>query len=117
MGVAQHCPRMRALYLERAGRIADEAVIALATYCSGLEILDLGWCDITDASLDALSERCAGLTCLNLGYCDALTNEGVRVVTAGCQSLTSLDIGGCSKLTDEALEAVAQVTAALPPAL
>jgi hypothetical protein len=110
--LAEHCPQMRALYLERAGRIADAAVIALARNCPQLQTLDLGWCDISDDALAALSEHCAELCCLNLGYCDAVTDEGVRTLARGCRKLSSLDIGGCSHLSDTSLEAVAEVRAA-----
>lgn len=109
LAIAEHCPLMRALFLERAGRIADNAIVALAQNCPRLHTLDLGWCGITDASLDALSAHCDELSCLNLGYCDSVTDAGVRALAAGCRQLTSLDIGGCLKLSDASLDAVAQV--------
>ena len=53
--VAAHCPSLTALYLERAGRIYDDCVVALSKGCPRLRILDLGWCEVGDPALYALA--------------------------------------------------------------
>ena len=63
-------PSLTAIYLERAGRITDESVARLAAGCTGLALLDLGWCEIGDLALEALAAHCAGLHTLNLAYCE-----------------------------------------------
>eukprot|EP00326_Haptolina_ericina_P041811 CAMPEP_0181240300 /NCGR_PEP_ID=MMETSP1096-20121128/40444_1 /TAXON_ID=156174 ORGANISM="Chrysochromulina ericina, Strain CCMP281" /NCGR_SAMPLE_ID=MMETSP1096 /ASSEMBLY_ACC=CAM_ASM_000453 /LENGTH=221 /DNA_ID=CAMNT_0023336155 /DNA_START=63 /DNA_END=728 /DNA_ORIENTATION=- len=50
MAVAANCPHLTALYLERAGRISDECITALAAGCPKLCTLDLGWCEFSPAT-------------------------------------------------------------------
>ena len=88
--LASCCPSLTALYLERAGRVQDECVAALALGCPHLEVLDLGWCEIGDAALAALAHHCPDLRVLNLAYCDAITDAGVAQLCRGCAHLRSL---------------------------
>jgi hypothetical protein len=54
--LAANCPSLTALYLERAGRVHNESVRALAAGCRSLRVLDLGWCDVGDEALEALAQ-------------------------------------------------------------
>ena len=105
--VARHCPKLTAFYLERAGRVTDASVKALAEGCKDLAVLDLGWCEVGDVALIALSSSCPLLHTVSLAYCEAVTDDGLDALCRGCIHLASLDIGGCSRLTRLALHSIA----------
>lgn len=78
LAIADNCPHLTALYLERAGRISDECVHALAAGCSSLRTLDLGWCEVGDSALEALSRGCPLLQECSMSVLKEREVKGVR---------------------------------------
>jgi hypothetical protein len=58
--------------------ITDDAVLALAKHCAGIQTIDLGFCSsITDAAVLALAGHCAGIQTIYLGSCSSITDAAV----------------------------------------
>ena len=66
IALGQCSPQLRSLTCNGWARITDAAVIALASGCPLLEIVQLSHASITDASADALAEGCPNLKMLDL---------------------------------------------------
>ena len=103
------------------GAYTDDGVVALASGCHKLRVLDLHMCTkLTDRSLKALAEHCNKLETLDLsGVCiefqrwgdgpqtPLYTDDGITSLAMACQGLRSLNLHVCNRLTDRALEALA----------
>ena len=87
----------------------DDACVAAVVSKSTLA-LNLGGCDkITDEAVVAVASRCPQLTMLDLYGCDQITDAAVVAVASRCPLLTTLDLGYCRNITDEAVVTVASI--------
>ena len=75
------------------------SVISISTYCTGLQSLNLYYCDqLSDASIISISTHCAGLKELNLWGCRNITDAGIislQIQASYQYLLQSLNLQGC----------------------
>ena len=69
-------------------------------------MLDLGWCEVSDAALASLASRCASLHTLSLAYCEQITDTGIALLCRACTEIANLDVGGCTRLSGAALNSI-----------
>lgn len=47
----------------------------------------------------ALAQNCSGLQYLNVGWCEQITDVGVTALALGCRDLRFVDFCGCLQIT------------------
>jgi hypothetical protein len=100
-------PNLEALVSPHS-RAGDEGLIALATGCPDLLVLDLFYCSrIGYLGLHAVSQRCCSLQVLGLASCEGVDDDGIGVILYRCHKLQTLRVGCCRKLTDASAQAIA----------
>ena len=104
IAIAQNCPELTNIDLDRCSNVTDDAVIAIAQNCVGLSDIHLVWCwYITNNAVIAIAENCAGLTKINLNGCYYITDAAVIALAENCAGLTSVNLEGCEDITDAAI--------------
>jgi len=94
--------------LDFCHQISDASIISIATYCTGVQSLDLGWCtQITDACIISISIHCSGLQSLNLGDCHQITDASIISISKNCTGLQRLFVS-FTAITDASLIAIAK---------
>ena len=87
IAIAQNCPELTNIDLDRCSNVTDDAVIAIAQNCVGLADIHLVWCwNITNDAVIAIAENCAGLTKINLDGCYYITDAAI-IALANCDYL------------------------------
>jgi hypothetical protein len=100
-------PNLEALVSPHS-RAGDEGLVALATGCPDLLVLDLFNCSsIGYLGLHAVSQRCSSLQVLGLASCEGVDDDGIGVILYSCHKLQTLRVGCCRKLTDASAQAIA----------
>ena len=97
MLLAQNC-KLTSIWLS-ATNISTTAVRSIAKHCSGLEVFDIAHNNILDEGVVALASNCGHLTLLNVNGCNNLTDGAIIQVARNCSRLESISIA-CSQLTD-----------------
>lgn len=72
--------------------ISDAAIIAIAPYCTSLELLDISSYILTDLALYALAPHCSSLHVLVMSEMEHVTDAGISALIQGCPLLIELDI-------------------------
>lgn len=55
---------------------------------------------LTDSyAWQALAQNCSGLQYLNVGWCEQITDVGVTALALGCRDLRFIDFCGCLQIT------------------
>lgn len=52
-----------------------------------------------DCVWQALAQNCSGLQYLNVGWCEQITDVGVTALALGCRDLRFVDFCGCLQIT------------------
>lgn len=106
--------QIRELHLSHA-HLDDTAVLAVASHCSNLELLDLSCAVLrvhnrrllSDPSITSLARHCPQLRKLDLfSACDSITDDSVLELTNHCRRLEHLSLGHAGKLTDVTARAI-----------
>lgn len=101
-------PRLIQLNLSYCDGIDDEAIIAITSACTNLNLLRLDRCDgCTNLSIDAIGRYCPRLLVLSLGSWTDLSDESVERLAAGCTELQCLQLRGSVALTSVGVCAIA----------
>eukprot|EP00249_Psilotum_nudum_P017776 c26483_g2_i2 orf=492-1799(+) len=107
--LAETCNNLTHLYLcgcDNAG--SDQALLALAKNCSGLQSLNLGWCErITDAGVTGLALWCPDLRAVDMCGCLLITDRSVIALADKCHHLRNLGLYSCRNITDNAMYSLA----------
>jgi hypothetical protein len=104
------CPAKVRIF--KAPRSITDAGLQWLTALTGLQFLDLAWCNnITDAGLRCLAPL-ASLQHLDLRECSNITDAGLQCL-APLTSLQHLDLRGCNNITDAGLQALREVSPGL----
>lgn len=75
--------------------LTDEAVVALASYCSSIEVLNLsGCCKITDKSIANVADL-PHLRNLDVSNCLSLSSLAFKYVASKCVHLAYLNVASC----------------------
>ena len=91
IAIAQNCPELTNIDLDRCSNVTDDAVIAIAQNCVGLADIHLVWCwNITNDAVIAIAENCAGLTKINLHGCYYITDTAVIALAERCEYLENI---------------------------
>jgi hypothetical protein len=73
--------------------VTDESIISIATHCTGLLLLNIGFCLLlTDASLLSIANHCPRLQELDVSGCEHLTDVSLISISTNCTSLEILRI-------------------------
>jgi hypothetical protein len=100
-------PNLEALVSPHS-RAGDEGLIALATGCPDLLVLDLFNCSsIGYLGLHTVSQRSCSLQVLGLASCEGVDDDGIGVILYSCHKLQTLQVSCCRKLTDASAQAIA----------
>ena len=100
---AQHCPNLREISL-REGQLSDSALQAVALAMRGrLRKLDLhATRGFGDVGLKALAAFCTGLEVLKVGECD-VSDEGLEKVAIFCRHLRLVEVSDTPSITSFSL--------------
>lgn len=99
----QLCTNLRFLSLQyNKAVLLDQGIIALASHCKNLEVLDLEFASITDKSVEAIGNHLHLLQVLNLAGTE-LTGQFLHLIAENCPDLIKLSLRGNFKITDENL--------------
>jgi hypothetical protein len=93
--IATSCPRLSALLTSGGGpsALTDEAVIALALGCPGLQSPNgLSGPQLTDASVLAFAEHCPDLRTLYLEHSSLVTEEALTTLVRNCRKMERLSV-------------------------
>lgn len=89
-----------AVALFRSAEITDSGILAIASGCPGLEMINMSYCvGITDRSLLSLS-KCSRLSTFESRGCPCITSLGLAAIAVGCKQLIKLDIKKCQNIDD-----------------
>jgi hypothetical protein len=83
--------------------ITDDGIVAIATHCFELEILELSTANITDVSLIAISFNLFNIKKLLLGGCAKITDNGVILIAKNCLKLKEIKLMLITNITDLSL--------------
>ena len=108
--VAQRCPQLTFIRLNKWCDITNTGVTALAQHCPQLNTAYLSGLNITDASVMALARHCRKLKYLWLSECMRITDAAVIAIAQNCPELIRLDLFQCRNITDESVIALARCT-------
>ncbi|CAN4077016.1 unnamed protein product [Withania somnifera] len=98
--VGMFCSKLKELDLYRSPGISDLGILAIARGCSGLEMINIAYCNqITDGSFISIS-KCSKLITLESRGCPLVTSLGLAAVAVGCKQLSTLDIKKCHNIDD-----------------
>ncbi|EEF35723.1 F-box/LRR-repeat protein 3 [Ricinus communis] len=98
--VGKHCTRLTELDLYRSAGVTDTGILAIASSCLDLEMINMSYCrDITDSSLISLS-KCKKLNTFESRGCPLITSLGLAAIAVGCKQITKLDIKKCHSIDD-----------------
>ncbi|VAH90963.1 unnamed protein product [Triticum turgidum subsp. durum] len=104
ISIAKGCHFLKNLKLQCIGA-GDEALEAIGSCCSLLEILSLNNFErFTDRSLSSIAKGCKNLTDLVLNDCLLLTDRSLEFVARSCKKIARLKINGCQNMETAALE-------------
>jgi hypothetical protein len=93
--IATSCPRLSALLTSGGGpsALTDEAVIALARGCPGLQSPNgLSGPQLTDRSVLAFAEHCPDLRTLYLEHSPLVTEEALTTLVRNCRKMERLSV-------------------------
>ncbi|KAF3636932.1 F-box/LRR-repeat protein 3 [Capsicum annuum] len=94
------CVNLKELDLYRSAGISDLGLLAITRGCTGLEMINIAYCNqITDGSFISIS-KCSKLNTLESRGCPFVTSLGLAAVAVGCKQLTTLDIKKCQNIDD-----------------
>lgn len=105
MAVADNLHLLQHLYLRAVDHICCDGIRHVASKCTKLKSLDLGFCEkIFDDCLEVISESplTNSLEVLDVS-CAKITDEGILALSQSLQRLKHLKIGQCDSLTDASL--------------
>ncbi len=106
--VLQANPAVRELRLFASSQYTDAPLLAAASSCAGLAVLDVtGLGKLTDGAAIAIGSGCRRLRELYLTWCKALTDAGVCAVARGCP-LASLSVHGLDRIGPASLGAIVE---------
>lgn len=88
--ILSSCKSLAELGLEECKKLTEKAFFELAHKQSGLVILNLARCNVTDAALIEIASRCTNLISLDLSRCKDLTDRGVIQAVKYLSSLQQL---------------------------
>jgi hypothetical protein len=100
ISIAEHCPRLRELYLDKSAA-GDDVMVALTEHCRELRVLSANFAQISasDNGLLGLFDHCPHLTKVRLAYNERLTDHCLRDIHIKCPRLQVLQLNGCRGLT------------------
>ena len=92
--LTQNCRRLYSFYLVDCRSITIAGLVAMATQCTSLAVLDLFFMPVTDEVLLQLSLSCKSLTRLILWECllGPITETGIGALAEACTRLSSFTI-------------------------
>ncbi|CAN0928533.1 F-box protein SKP2A [Linum grandiflorum] len=107
--LAHGCRNLVKLNISGCTSFSDDGLEYLTGFCRKLKILNLCGClrAATDHALQAIGRNCSGLQLLNLGWCENVGDNGVMSLAYGCPKLRTLDLCGCVLITDDSVIALA----------
>ncbi|CAN1276870.1 F-box/LRR-repeat protein 3 [Linum perenne] len=95
-----YCSKLTELDLYRSAGIGDSGILAIASGCPDLEMINMSYCkDITDSSLISLS-KCLRLNTFESRGCSLITSLGLAAIAVGCRQLSKLDVKKCHSIDD-----------------
>ncbi|KAJ8533789.1 hypothetical protein K7X08_007113 [Anisodus acutangulus] len=98
--IGMFCSNLKELDLYRSAGISDLGILAIACGCTGLEMINIAYCNrITDGSFISLS-KCSKLSTLESRGCPLVTSLALAAVAVGCKQLMTLDIKKCQNIDD-----------------
>ena len=110
VAIAKGLPRLRTLKLRSIDTISSCSIAQIASRCTSLCHLDIGFCEWVDD--DCLEELASGLIVDSLEEldlsCARVTDQGILKISEAMYQLKHLKIGQCLRLTDQSLAYVGQ---------
>ncbi|CAH2083599.1 unnamed protein product [Euphydryas editha] len=108
---AQHlvgnCKNLETLNLTMARGITAEGLTSILEGCTGLQSLNISWCNLSEAALNVLVTMLPPkLQRLNVSGARIMTDEMVARLVGRCPRLLELDLSDCSRLGVAALGAL-----------
>eukprot|EP00899_Mesostigma_viride_P007280 jgi/Mesvir1/16553/Mv10094-RA.1 len=106
--MAPHLGALERLNASGSDAVTDVSLLALASHCRWLKVVDVSQCRVGDQGVIALVGRNRRLTTLNVGHSGpGLTDAGLMAISDACTQLRELDISGCAGVTTAGIMAVA----------
>ncbi|XP_050360162.1 S-phase kinase-associated protein 2-like [Nymphalis io] len=101
------CTNLETLNLTMAQGITAEGLTYILEGCTGLQSLNISWCNLSEAALNVLVTMLPPkLQRLNVSGARIMTDEMVSALVARCPRLLDLDVSDCSRLGVAALGAL-----------
>ncbi|XP_061180559.1 uncharacterized protein LOC133189168 [Saccostrea echinata] len=102
--LTQYCPDLEAMNVSLNPQINDECLLKVIKYGRKLHLLQCVSCHITDQFLGEIGKYTKTLKNLDIGWCQAVTDNGIRNLSATCTSLRYLGLIRCDAVTADAVE-------------
>eukprot|EP00727_Mastigamoeba_balamuthi_P007592 m51a1_g3453 hypothetical protein (386) ;mRNA; f:681892-683124 len=94
--LAECCPSLFHIELQRCTRITDVAIVDLALRCPRLRAVHLDATKVTDKALGALSN--CHVEVLSVSFCGGVQMQGILALISRCNTLRCLSMYGCPQL-------------------
>lgn len=108
--LAESCPRLRHLEIEKSKELTDVGVIRVAECCQELEVLKLSYCkNLTDKSINALVKHCPNLRKLHIKVCTQITGEQLDLSVGKAYQMRVFEWMWCPRITDQGLANFADI--------
>nr|XP_026486545.1 S-phase kinase-associated protein 2-like [Vanessa tameamea] len=105
------CTNLETLNLTMAQGITADGLTCMLEGCTGLQSLNISWCNLNEAALNVLvSMLPPKLQRLNVSGARVMTDDMVAALVARCPRLLDLDVSDCSRLGVSALTALLALT-------
>lgn len=102
--LTQYCPDLEAMNVSLNPQIDDTCLLQVVKYGRKLHLLQCVSCHVTDHFMNEVGKLTKTLKNLDIGWCQAVTDDGIRSLSATCQSLRYLGLIRCDAVTADAVE-------------